>query len=1137
MTRRQPILSTLAGLAVALLGGAAAADDTEIFTQVLPPVDPNILFVIDTSGSMESEVVVGQDYDPTVMYSGECKKDHIYYTHSTTNVIELPRCDGDMEPDTHVNLDAFRCRAALDAIAQVGFFLDSYAQWDPNNSDWRLLVRAETGTPPGGERLVECAADYGIHGDGVDEQKVYPADGDSGPWNAAPTLSIDWPAFDNYTFYSANYLNWISSSPQEVVQSRLDLVKDVVGDLIIGMNGARVGIARFSSDGQGGMVLHEIADVATARDSLLSVLAAQTPAGATPLAETMFEMHQYLRGAEVVYGKSSQPVPSTPASMSDDNYISPIAEQCQRSFIVLLSDGLPVEDTDARARIEGLPGFAEATGSPTCSESCLDELARYLAETDLGAVDGEQNALTYTIGVGTDLQLLEATATALKPDGTPAYYAVADFTGLMDAFTEILTDIEAEATTFAAPAVPVNSFNRATNLDEVYFTLFVPSGAPHWAGNVKKYRLGNVEDGSLQILDADGNLAVDATTGTFLEGARSLWSAEPDPDPLEGGIRGRMSTERTIYTDSAGLGNDVPLAASVNRFHEDNEAITAAMLGVPEERRTEAIRFLRGIGPDGTAQPILGDSLHSVPLVVSYGGTEADPDLALFFMTNDGYFHAIDPNPAGENEDLEQFAFIPNELLGQLGGLLDNVPQNPVRKAYGLDGPLTYWIKNDDGDGIVEAGNGERLFVYFGMRRGGRNYYALDLTHRSDPRLAWTIRGGTGDFEELGQTWSAATVAEVGIDGSPRTVLVFGGGYDTRQDEGGPHLDDGVGRALYVVDAETGERLWWAANLEDHGTADLPLAEMTNSIPSDVRVIDTNADGFADRFYVGDMGGRVWRFDIDNASNANHQLAITGAVFASVGGADEAGNRRFYYPPSVAQIIDPRVGSFLTVSIGSGHRAHPLGTGVADRFYMFRDLNVFTPPRNQSGQVAYPAPLTEGSLLDVTENLTPTIDALNEHPGWMIRLTGGGEKVLASALTADSKVFFTTYLPTVVQEPTCNLAGVIGSGRLYSVQLLTGAPVIYSDVMTPDDRYEELARGGIPPAPVPIFTLPPCQGEDCGGGGDGGPEPPVPPTDPGGGSCTNPFSQVTLLVATEAHDPRICNAPQRTYWRQVGTAR
>jgi hypothetical protein len=103
------------------------------------------------------------------------------------------------------------------------------------------------------------------------------------------------------------------------------------------------------------------------------------------------------------------------------------------------------------------------------------------------------------------------------------------------------------------------------------------------------------------------------------------------------------------------------------------------------------------------------------------------------------------------------------------------------------------------------------------------------------------------------------------------------------------------------------------------------------------------------------------------------------------------------------------------------------------------------------------------------------------------------------------------------------------------VSLLTGSPIIFTDVMTPEDRYEALARGGIPPAPVPVFTIPECNGDNCGpgGGGQGGGQ--------GGGggqsSCANPFSQVTLLVATETHDPRICNAPQRTYWHEAGVRR
>ena len=37
---------------------------------------------------------------------------------------------------------------------------------------------------------------------------------------------------------------------------------------------------------------------------------------------------------------------------------------------------------------------------------------------------------------------------------------------------------------------------------------------------------------------------------------------------------------------------------------------------------------------------------------------------------------------------------------------------------------------------------------------------------------------------------------------------------------------------------------------------------MKYSIPSDITRLDSDGDGKVDRLYVGDTGGRVWRFDI-----------------------------------------------------------------------------------------------------------------------------------------------------------------------------------------------------------------------------------------------------------------------------------
>ncbi len=78
---------------------------------------------------------------------------------------------------------------------------------------------------------------------------------------------------------------------------------------------------------------------------------------------------------------------------------------------------------------------------------------------------------------------------------------------------------------------------------------------------------------------------------------------------------------------------------------------------------------------------------------------------------------------------------------------------------------------------------------------------------------------------------------------------------------------------------------------------------MTHSIPADVRVFDLTGDGFADRMYAADMGGRVWRFDIHNGQTRAN--LVTGGVFASLGNAHLATHpvattRRFYSAPDAA---------------------------------------------------------------------------------------------------------------------------------------------------------------------------------------------------------------------------------------------
>src|SRR5690606_25023138 len=161
---------------------------------------------------------------------------------------------------------------------------------------------------------------------------------------------------------------------------------------------------------------------------------------------------------------------------------------------------------------------------------------------------------------------------------------------------------------------------------------------------------------------------------------------------------------------------------------------------------------------------------------------------------------------------------------------------------------------------------------------------------------------------------------------------------DEAQDNYEPRTDH-FGNALYIVDSETGELIWHGAR--SGGTREFP--DMRYSIPADVKVIDLDADGFADRMYAADMGGQIWRFDIFNGEPASN--LVTGGVIARLGSAGidnptRADTRRFYYAPDVA-LATTRAGTFLHIGIGSGYRAHQNETDNENRFYALRDNEPF----------------------------------------------------------------------------------------------------------------------------------------------------------------------------------------------------
>ncbi|MBK7902082.1 MAG: hypothetical protein IPJ97_03360 [Proteobacteria bacterium] len=82
--RKRSLATLAAATAVVLLSSApAGADDTELFVGAAvaaAPSRPNILFVMDTSGSMDTNVTTQVSFNPADTYSGSCRTDRIYWS-------------------------------------------------------------------------------------------------------------------------------------------------------------------------------------------------------------------------------------------------------------------------------------------------------------------------------------------------------------------------------------------------------------------------------------------------------------------------------------------------------------------------------------------------------------------------------------------------------------------------------------------------------------------------------------------------------------------------------------------------------------------------------------------------------------------------------------------------------------------------------------------------------------------------------------------------------------------------------------------------------------------------------------------------------------------------------------------------
>lgn len=359
----------------------------------------------------------------------------------------------------------------------------------------------------------------------------------------------------------------------------------------------------------------------------------------------------------------------------------------------------------------------------------------------------------------------------------------------------------------------------------------------------------------------------------------------------------------------------------------------------------------------------VGMNLHSTPVKLTQEAVfNADNSVKerkdyMLFGTTQGVLHVVDAK-TGE----ESFAFVPNEMLEntqQSKAFLEKPAGVKADMAYGVDGAWTMYSEYAYGMKAVSSGSvsseivatvGEiksdgkvvakgKQIAYGGLRMGGRSYYALDLSDISQPKLKFHIDPdrnriislqADGSYKTttntalaaMGQSWSKPTITSIMYNGAAKRVMVVGGGYDMEYEKTAPVITNATkGRMVYMFDADNGDLIWYAGGDNQStscGSGDsnhgMKMKDLY-SVVSRINAVDRDGDGLADHLYFGDLGGQVWRIDL------NKDLGTKDSGCGSYTMLFKDSNSRFYEAPnfSVYGYEQP----LAVVSIASGNRSLP----------------------------------------------------------------------------------------------------------------------------------------------------------------------------------------------------------------------
>lgn len=463
---------------------------------------------------------------------------------------------------------------------------------------------------------------------------------------------------------------------------------------------------------------------------------------------------------------------------------------------------------------------------------------------------------------------------------------------------------------------------------------------------------------------------------------------------------------RTIFTETAtgGAGTTFPTAAQTLALTAD----------VTNYLRGDSSKEVRNGGLLRNRSSVLGDIIHSQPVVVKGDGSGTDKGNTIFAGANDGMLHAFNADTG-----VERFAYVPGGLdLARLA----TYSSSDYQHRFFVDGPL---VTSPD------AQSPSRRFLVGSLGRGGKGMYALDITDPVNPAASNLLWDNTWTSATATTVWSAADQADTGLmigkpiiaklNDSSTLRVVTGNGINSASGKG----------AVFVINIETGAVV---------KKISVPGAD--NGILS-IRGLDVDDNGSMDFLFAGDLLGNLWKIDLSSGTASSWDIAY-GPAGARIPLIKAVG------PSGTAQPITGGIG--LSYNPATFQMWVFFGTGRLLQGTDLNDKSVQSVYGVMDGAATARANLQQRSIVASGKgtDAKTTVRAFEPFAqlpagkrGWVIDLLdpllgAQGERITTAVEVVDGRLELSSQIPGGAE------CAALGSGYIYFLNAFTGTSLATS---------------------------------------------------------------------------------------------